>query len=175
MRAVRQAAVMDQREISRLYRVEIVFVNGPVCNLQSLPVNAINNDRARVNEYMIERYRDHAANERTYLAWVRTGITVMVLGFIVEKFEIFIARLQGLLTDKGHIVAIDKGPELVSMALVVLGLLVIVAGAARYFVVKSKLDSNHGLHYRGSVVAMGLTFALVAFGFYLLLYLARII
>jgi putative membrane protein len=175
MRAVRPAAVMDQREISRLYRVEIVFVNGPVCNLQSLPVNAINNDRARVNEYMIERYRDHAANERTYLAWVRTGITVMVLGFIVEKFEIFIARLQGLLTDKGHIVAIDKGPELVSMALVVLGLLVIVAGAARYFVVKSKLDSNYGLHYRGSVVAMGLTFALVAFGFYLLLYLARII
>ena len=124
---------------------------------------------------MIERYRDHAANERTYLAWVRTGITVMVLGFIVEKFEIFMARLQGLLTDKGHIVATSKGPELVSMALVVLGLLVIVAGAARYFVVKSKLDSNRGLHYRGSVVAMGLTFALVAFGIYLLLYLARII
>jgi putative membrane protein len=166
---------MDQREISRLYRLEDDFVNSPVCNLQRLPVKAINNDRARVNEYMIERYRDHAANERTYLAWVRTGITVMVLGFIVEKFEIFIARLQGLLTDKGHIVASDKGPELVSMALVVLGLLVIVAGAARYFVVKSKLDSNRGLHYRGSVVAMGLTFALVAFGFYLLLYLARII
>lgn len=24
---------------------------------------------------MIANYRDHAANERTYLAWVRTGIT----------------------------------------------------------------------------------------------------
>jgi putative membrane protein len=32
---------------------------------------------------MLKRYRDHAANERTYLVWVRTGITVMVLGFIV--------------------------------------------------------------------------------------------
>lgn len=166
---------MEQQEISRHYRVGDAFVNDPVCNLQHLPVKADNDDRARVNEYMIERYRDHAANERTYLAWVRTGITVMVLGFIVEKFEIFIARLQGLLTDKAHIVTPDKGPELVSMALVVLGLLVIVAGAGRYFVVKSKLDSNRGLYYRGSVVAMGLTFALVAFGFYLLLYLARII
>jgi putative membrane protein len=124
---------------------------------------------------MIERYRDHAANERTYLAWVRTGITVMVLGFIVEKFEIFIAGLQGLLTDKGHVVAHSKGPELVSIALVLLGILVIVAGAVRYFMVKSKLDSNNGLQYHGSVVAMGLTFALIAFGIYLLLYLARII
>jgi putative membrane protein len=124
---------------------------------------------------MIERYRDHAANERTYLAWVRTGITVMVLGFFVEKFEIFIASVQGLLTDKGHIVAQSKGPELVSIAMVVTGILVIVAGAIRYFRVKSQVDSNNGLQYRGSVVAIGLTFALVAFGIYLLLYLTRVI
>ncbi|HGE72837.1 TPA: DUF202 domain-containing protein, partial [Candidatus Poribacteria bacterium] len=31
---------------------------------------------------------DHMANERTYLAWVRTGITIMALGFVVAKFGI---------------------------------------------------------------------------------------
>ena len=30
---------------------------------------------------MIERYGDHAANERTFLAWVRTAIAVMAFGF----------------------------------------------------------------------------------------------
>ena len=29
---------------------------------------------------------DHLANERTYLAWVRTGLSVMALGLAVAKF-----------------------------------------------------------------------------------------
>jgi len=43
---------------------------------------------------MIERYSDHAANERTFLAWVRTGIAVMAFGFVVAKFDLFL-RLAG--------------------------------------------------------------------------------
>jgi len=39
---------------------------------------------------MIERYSDHAANERTFLAWVRTAIAVMAFGFLVEKFDLFV-------------------------------------------------------------------------------------
>jgi len=124
---------------------------------------------------MIDRYRDHAANERTYLAWVRTGITVMVLGFIVEKFELFLASLQGLLAGKVHAVAVEKGPELVSMALVSFGVLVIVAGAVRFFRMKSQLDSAGGITYRGTALTIGMTLVLLAFGIYLLLYLARII
>ena len=33
------------------------------------------------------------ANERTYLAWIRTGITVIALGFVVAKFGIIIREL----------------------------------------------------------------------------------
>ena len=36
---------------------------------------------------MIQSYSDHAANERTFLAWVRTGIAVVAFGFVVEKFN----------------------------------------------------------------------------------------
>lgn len=39
---------------------------------------------------MIPRYTDHAANERTFLAWVRTAIAVMAFGFLVEKFDLFL-------------------------------------------------------------------------------------
>ena len=39
---------------------------------------------------MIERYTDHAANERTFLAWVRTSIAIMAFGFLVEKFDLFL-------------------------------------------------------------------------------------
>jgi putative membrane protein len=43
---------------------------------------------------MIERYSDHAANERTFLAWVRTAIAIMAFGFVVEKFDLFL-RIAG--------------------------------------------------------------------------------
>jgi putative membrane protein len=124
---------------------------------------------------MIQRYRDHAANERTYLAWVRTGITVMVLGFVVDKFELFLASLGGLLAGKTHVMVKSYGSEYISLALVLLGVLVIVAGALRFFRVRAQIESDAGLQFSGSTLAIVLSLTLVAFGFYLLLYLARII
>jgi inner membrane protein YidH len=39
---------------------------------------------------MIKNFSDHAANERTFLAGVRTAIAVMAFGFLVEKFDLFL-------------------------------------------------------------------------------------
>jgi putative membrane protein len=37
--------------------------------------------------------RDHLANERTFLAWVRTGVAIIALGFVVAKFELLVKEL----------------------------------------------------------------------------------
>jgi putative membrane protein len=42
---------------------------------------------------MIRGYSDHAANERTFLAWVRTGIAVIAFGFVIEKFNLFLVAM----------------------------------------------------------------------------------
>ena len=42
---------------------------------------------------MIRSYTDHAANERTFLAWIRTGLAVMALGFVMERLDLFLASL----------------------------------------------------------------------------------
>jgi putative membrane protein len=39
---------------------------------------------------MIKNFTDHAANERTFLAWVRTAIAVMAFGFLIERFDLFL-------------------------------------------------------------------------------------
>jgi uncharacterized membrane protein YidH (DUF202 family) len=46
-----------------------------------------------INNEEMTKVTDHMANERTYLAWVRTGITIMALGFVVAKFGIIIREL----------------------------------------------------------------------------------
>ena len=40
-----------------------------------------------LTDKMIRNFSDHSANERTFLAWVRTAIAVMAFGFLVEKFD----------------------------------------------------------------------------------------
>ena len=40
----------------------------------------------RRRELAQTRVRDHLANERTYLAWLRTSANVMILGLAVAKF-----------------------------------------------------------------------------------------
>ena len=44
---------------------------------------------------MIRDYADHAANERIFLAWLRTGMAVVAFGFVIEKFNLFVLTLAG--------------------------------------------------------------------------------
>jgi putative membrane protein len=42
---------------------------------------------------MIAKYTDHAANERTFLAWVRTGLAVTAFGFFLVKLNVLSGAL----------------------------------------------------------------------------------
>lgn len=52
-------------------------------------------DREAPPEQSPNAARDHLANERTLLAWVRTGIAVMGLGFVVARFGLLVRELAG--------------------------------------------------------------------------------
>ncbi len=41
----------------------------------------------------IHNRRVHMANERTFLAWIRTSIAIMAFGFVVEKFSLFVKQM----------------------------------------------------------------------------------
>lgn len=58
---------------------------------------------------MIQRFSDHAANERTFLAWVRTAIAVMAFGFLVERFDLFMDRTAPALGGGHHLVGSAMG------------------------------------------------------------------
>jgi len=40
-----------------------------------------------VNQIDDERVRDHLANERTYLAWLRTGLATVAFGVVIAKLR----------------------------------------------------------------------------------------
>jgi putative membrane protein len=39
------------------------------------------------------RVRDHLANERTFLAWIRTGLGLIGLGFVLARMGLFLRQL----------------------------------------------------------------------------------
>src|SRR5207237_10397061 len=51
--------------------------------------------RGRREDSMIANYTDHAANERTFLAWIRTGLAVAAFGFFLVKLDVLVDTVGG--------------------------------------------------------------------------------
>ncbi len=100
--------------------------------------------------------RDHLANERTLLAWQRTALTVIGLGFVVDRFAV---------------IGTEPGPPsaLLGISLVVLGGEVALARAYRYLRTAREIDTRT---YRPSVaIHLVLTGAIIAGAIGLVIYL----
>ena len=59
--------------------------------------NTENNTLLKEMPDMSGNIRDHFANERTFLAWVRTSIAMMGFGFVIVKFTLFIKQISFIL------------------------------------------------------------------------------
>jgi putative membrane protein len=94
------------------------------------------------------RIRDHLANERTVLAWQRTALTILGLGFVVDRFA---------LVGAGSAAA----GSWLGLGLVLLGGAVSLAGAYRY--VQTERDIDAGI-YRSPVTVHLVLSAAIAIG-----------
>jgi len=81
---------------------------------------------------MIERYSDHAANERTFLAWVRTAIAIMAFGFLVQKFDLFLRIASASLTARSLPERSQIVGDIAGLLLIVLGGAMMVLAAVRF-------------------------------------------
>jgi putative membrane protein len=85
------------------------------------------------------RARDHLANERTYLAWVRTGVATIVFGFAIGRFSIALREFMKL---QGYASVTPGLTTWLGIISTVGGVLLIVAGLSRYRTTRIQIDSN---------------------------------
>jgi putative membrane protein len=82
--------------------------------------------------------RDHLANERTFLAWMRTGITIIALGFVVAKFGILLREVGG-----GHVHAeTARIGGIVGVGLVFGGILIAALGAMKFLQIRRDIEQG---------------------------------
>jgi putative membrane protein len=115
------------------------------------------------------RIREHLANERTFLAWVRTGVAVVIFGFAIGRFAI---TIQEFMRAEGH-------PERAASVSVWFGVLSIVAGTALVFAGFNRYRRNRAQLEAGTfkpagyiidlvtIITMALGLALAAYLIYI--------
>jgi putative membrane protein len=91
---------------------------------------------------MIRGYSDHAANQRTFLAWVRTAIAIMAFGFLVEKFDLFLEVAAPSLVDRAISLPGQRIGSLAGLALIVLGTAIVAIAAIRFLITAKNIDSE---------------------------------
>lgn len=121
---------------------------------------------------MIERYGDHAANERTFLAWVRTAIAVMAFGFLVERFDLFLEIASQTLARRALSVGGQLAGNIAGLILIALGAATIVVALVRFRRTAKAIDSPEQFSGSGERLDLALAALLAILGTALFVYLS---
>lgn len=135
---------------SALAKVFFITGGGPD-RMSRVAAERIPNDRRSV-EYL--------ANERTFLAWIRTSIAVISLGFVLARFSLWMRDLSiGMATPppRSHGTSLPTGEALVIFG----GLLAVLAGW-RYHAVNRAIDEDRVKPDRALIILIAASVALLA-------------
>jgi putative membrane protein len=117
--------------------------------------------------------RVYFAAERTFLAWIRTGLGLMGIGFAVSRFGLFLRQVSA---SESHLPSHTTGISLWSgVSLVALGVIVNLSAVVRHFQLIHELSSGTWRPGRISrdAVILGLLLAAIGVGMAIYLILVR--
>lgn len=84
---------------------------------------------------------DHLANERTFLAWIRTSIALIGFGFVIVKFAMFVKQISIALGEKT--VMPGKGySAVIGVIMVALGAVMAALAYLRYVNIEKQLSQG---------------------------------
>lgn len=111
---------------------------------------------------------DHLANERTFLAWIRTSVGIMAFGFVVVKFSLFVKQIS-LILGKENVIPSKGYSGIVGIVLVAVGTITAVLSYMRYKSSAKQLDEEGYKH--SSLLITILTAFIFLVSIFLIVYL----
>ncbi|MFI0435770.1 MAG: YidH family protein [Parachlamydiaceae bacterium] len=120
---------------------------------------------------------EHQANERTFLAWIRTSIGIMAFGFVVEKFGLFVKQLRDVLSldphhpYPEHIRSPWINSSFLGIALIGLGLILVLLAFLNYKRIEREI--KEGVFEQSFLLGTMLTMSILSIGIFVMLYLIR--
>ena len=98
-----------------------------------------------------KRATEYLANERTFLAWIRTSVAVVSLGFVLARFSVWFREFA---VQRGPQVALHRGGISlpIGVGMMTVGGLLSVLAAWRYHVVNRDIERGTVRADRGLVL-----------------------
>ena len=113
---------------------------------------------------------DHLANERTFLAWIRTSVGLMGFGFVVVKFSIFVRQIS-IAVDRTLAVPSHGYSSVMGVGLVAFGAIIGMLSFFRYRKIEKQISDPD---YKPSGILINLlAAAILLIGIFLVMYLLR--
>ena len=123
---------------------------------------------------MIRNFRDHSANERTFLAWIRTAIAVMAFGFVIERFDLM-PEAAGFAAGAATPRAAEREfANIAGTSAIAVGTLLFVLATVRFLRNATMIDSDEERKIPGSRMDIVLGGLLSVMGIALLVYLSHV-
>jgi putative membrane protein len=123
---------------------------------------------------MIPRYNDLAANERTYLAWMRTALAMIAFGFLLERFDLILKTFAISLGKVDLLQHLSPVGKIAGIILVIIGLMTLILSTSRFIKTTHRIQSDGAESYGiRSVVTLGIVFIVLAV--FVLLYISKLI
>jgi putative membrane protein len=114
--------------------------------------------------------RDYLAEERTFLAWIRTGLTLMGFGFVVARFGLFLQVMQ---ITQGGTAPLHHGlSPWIGTTFIVVGVAVNLFSIRRHMQLVAELNRGQLTNRGPSREAIVLALFLALIGFMMAIYLA---
>ncbi len=116
--------------------------------------------------------RIYFAEQRTFLAWIRTGLALMGFGFVVARFGLFLRELSVRNSGSTELSSHTTGSSVwLGTALVIVGVLVNLSAVMTHIRQVKQLRSGEWIPGRISTIAITLALLLSAAGVGLAVYL----
>ncbi len=111
--------------------------------------------------------RNHMANERTFLAWCRTGISLIAFGFVIERFDILIREMPLLAISNPAVPIHLPSTRFMGITAFALGAFIILLAGWRFFYIRRLINKGDtGFSVLPDVFLMGSVLATVGAAFF---------
>lgn len=87
-----------------------------------------------------KKVTDHLANQRTFLAWIRTGLATIAIGFVVARFGLLIREL-GYKIGLTEILPISYS-SFFGVTLTILGVIIMIVALFEFLHIRRSIDSE---------------------------------
>jgi len=109
--------------------------------------------------FISKKVTDHLANQRTFLAWVRTGLATMAFGFVVERFGLLLREL-GIKTGIINILPVHYS-SFFGVTLTILGVVIMIVALMDFLHIRRSIDLEHFHPPAGFAIVLTILVSLV--------------